>query len=196
MPGRGVSEPEPGAAAGARATRALLAGALALVVSLVVVGGTLAGSAIASRRSAQAAEVAVATRQAEAGRPARPRVEAAATRLAAATRQAAATRPARAAAGQTADARAAGQAGPARTGLVGVVLAVSGDELAVKPRRGPEARVVVEPGTIVRKGRRRVALAEVEAGDRLVVVGRADPQRGLVATIVVVDPPRVFRGGR
>jgi len=57
----------------AMTSRALWGGAIALVVALVIVGGTLAGSAIASRRSPQAAQVAVATYQAAAARPVRPR---------------------------------------------------------------------------------------------------------------------------
>src|SRR5262245_39454649 len=124
MPERRASVPDGGRALSrwAMTSRALWGGAIALLVALIVVGGTLAGSAIASRRSAQAAEVAVATYQAATARPGRARPDGVGAR-----------------AGATPADRVAlpGQAGPTRPGLVGVVLDVTGDEITVKSRQGP-----------------------------------------------------------
>jgi hypothetical protein len=164
-------------------SRALWGGAIAFFVAVVVVGGTLAGSAIASRRSAQAAEVAVATYQAEAAKPGRARTEAGAGRAAPAA---------------TAErVSLAGQSGPPRPGVVGVVLDVTANEITVKSRQGPTLRLVIQPGTVIRKRGQRIDLAEVRPRDRLVAVGRPNQQqRTLQPSIVVVDPPRPFRAGR
>src|SRR5207245_439941 len=122
----------------ATTSKALWGGALALVVALVVVGGTMAGSAIATRRSAQAAEVAIATYQGEALEPGQARLEGGAAKP------------------QRADARPErvslpGQTGAPRPGIVGVVLDVTGDEITVKSRQGPTGRVIVQPSTVIRK---------------------------------------------
>jgi hypothetical protein len=158
-------------------SRALWGGAIALVVALVIVGGTLAGSAIASRRSAQAAEVAVATHQAAEARPARARPQAAAT--------------------EPELISLPGQSGAPRPGVVGVVLDVTGNEITVKSRQGPTRRVIVQPGTVLRKHGQRIQLADLKPQDTLVAVGKPNQQqRTLQAAIVVVDPPRPFRVAR
>jgi hypothetical protein len=77
--------------------------------------------------------------------------------------------------------------------LVGVVLAVDGNEIAVRSRQGPVGRVVVGPNTELRRRRQRVPLTDLRPGDPIVALGRVNGQRTMQARLVVVDPPRPLR---
>ncbi|HEV8636839.1 MAG TPA: hypothetical protein VG370_21685 [Chloroflexota bacterium] len=81
-----------------------------------------------------------------------------------------------------------------RPALVGFVLDVNGDEITVKSRQGPVARVIVGPNTEIRRRRQRVTVTDVRQGDPVVALGRINQQqRTMQARIVVVDPPGPFR---
>ncbi|HEY3081578.1 MAG TPA: hypothetical protein VGM69_16935 [Chloroflexota bacterium] len=156
---------------------------LGMAIGAILVLGTLTGLALASRQTAEARPTAIAQFR----KPAQ------------------ATKPA--AQGGPAAAKPAAQGGPAATtpvaqdgqlsgrpALVGFVLDVNGNEITVKSRGGPVARVVVGPNTEVRRGRQRVRVADVREGDPIVALGRINQQqRTMQARIVVVDPPRPFR---
>jgi hypothetical protein len=77
--------------------------------------------------------------------------------------------------------------------LVGFVLDVNGNEITVKSREGPVARVVVGPNTELRRRRQRIRVTDVREGDPIVALGRINQQRSMPARLVVVDPPRPFR---
>jgi hypothetical protein len=180
-----VSEPErpPPATRPNAPSRAFWGGLLALTVALVVVGGLLAGSAIGTRRSAEAAEAALATYQAEAVASGPIHVEPNVPATASAARPERVARP--------------GAAGAGRRGVVGVVLDARGDEITVKPRRGATARVAVAPSTLIRRRGQRIQVADLRPRDRVVAVGRpSQSPRTLQASIVVVDPPRQSRAAR
>lgn len=145
---------------------------LGMAIGAILVLGTLTGLALASRQTAEARPTAIAQfrKPAQATKPAAQGGPAATTPVAQ-------------------DGQLSG-----RPALVGFVLDVNGNEITVKSRGGPVARVVVGPNTEVRRGRQRVRVADVREGDPIVALGRINQQqRTMQARIVVVDPPRPFR---
>lgn len=147
-------------------SRILSGGLIALVALVLVVGGTVAGGAIALHRTAAAEAAAFATAQAsvKAARPGVPRPTPGMVQL-------------------------PGQA-RLRPGIAGVVLDVTRDEITIKSRQGPTARIVVGPTTILRRRGKTIALSEVRPGQLLIAAGKPNQrQRTVQAAIVVVDPP-------
>jgi len=141
---------------------------LGMAIGAILVLGTVTGLALASRQTAEARPTVLAQFR----RPAQVTAQAAqATRLAAQEGQLA-----------------------GRPALVGYVLDVNGNEITVKSREGPVARVVVGPNTDLRRRRQRVRVTDVREGDPIVALGRLNQQqRTMQARVVVVDPPRPFR---
>jgi hypothetical protein len=148
-------------------SRALWGGAIALAVAVVLVGGIWVGGAIAERRLARAEAAAGATRPAAPTRVLKPGGPTPTPELL----------------------QVPGQAAP-KPGMVGTVLDVTGNEITIKSRQGPTARIAVGPNTIVRRRGQRIALGEVRVGAEVLAVGRVNAQqRTLQASLVVVDPP-------
>lgn len=76
------------------------------------------------------------------------------------------------------------QGNPARVRGAGEVTGVEGDTLKLSTPEGP-IRVLVNQGTVLRKVT-SVTLAELQAGDPVVVIGDRDPQGNLVARSIQV----------
>ncbi len=76
---------------------------------------------------------------------------------------------------------------PRRYVAMGVIVAVRPDRLAVKvPSRDQPIAVLVRPVTAVRINMRKAELAQIQAGDRVVVVGRPNPRGNLMARAIAV----------
>ena len=82
---------------------------------------------------------------------------------------------------------------PRRYVAMGAVVAIRPDRLAVKvAAQDRPIAVLVRPMTAVRINMRRADLAQIQPGDRVVVVGRPNPRGNLVArAIAVVRRPPV-----
>jgi hypothetical protein len=140
---------------------------LGMAIGAILVLGTVTGMAVASRQTAEARPTAIAQFRRPTATAARPE----------------GTRP------SAQEAQLAG-----RPSVVGFVLDVNGNEITVKTRQGPVARVVVGPNTDLRRGRQRVRVSDLREGDPIVALGRLNQQqRSMQARIVVVDPPQPFR---
>jgi hypothetical protein len=143
----------------------LLGGLIAVVALALVVGGTLAGGAIALRRATRAEAAVSATVQAT--RPVKPGQPTPTPELVSLP----------------------GQAKP-RPGVAGTVLDVTGNEITIKSRQGPTGRIVIGPKTVIRRRGKAVAIEDVKPGAIVIAVGKPNAQQRTVqAAVVVVDPP-------
>jgi hypothetical protein len=77
---------------------------------------------------------------------------------------------------------------PQAHSVLGVVVRKGPNGIAVRTPEGPIVRVRVLPNTIIRRAGERADLAAIEPGDRVVAVGRVNPNGVLLARGLRVQP--------